>query len=65
MKYDICEFLKNMTRKFKFHYNRRKIKDTLHEGQYTFFIMSRSFLLRMRNVSDESCTENQNTFCAQ
>jgi len=26
-----------------------------------FFIISRSFLLRMRNVSDKSCTENQNT----
>jgi hypothetical protein len=28
---------------------------------YTFLIKSRSFLLRMRNVSDESCRENQNT----
>ena len=27
------------------------MKCTLHEHQYTFFIMSRSFLLRMRNVS--------------
>ena len=27
--------------------------------QYTFFIISRSFLLRMRNVSDKSCRENQ------
>ena len=27
----------------------------------TFMIISRSFLLRMRNVSDKSCTENQNT----
>ena len=26
-----------------------------------FFIISRSFLLRMRNVSDNSCRENQNT----
>ena len=26
-----------------------------------FFIISRSFLLRMRNVSDKSCRENQNT----
>jgi len=25
---------------------------TLHEGRYTFLIISRSFLLRMRNVSD-------------
>jgi len=26
-----------------------------------FFIISRSYLLRMRNVSDKSCRENQNT----
>jgi hypothetical protein len=34
---------------------------TLHEDQYAFFIISGSFLLRMRNVSDKSCRENQNT----
>jgi len=28
-------------------------------------IMARSVLLRMRNVSDESFRENQNTFCVQ
>ena len=28
-----------------------------------FLIISRSFPLRMRNVSDKSCTENQNTYC--
>jgi hypothetical protein len=28
---------------------------------YNFLIMSRLFLLRMRNVSDTSCRENQNT----
>jgi len=33
----------------------------LHEGQYTFMIISRSFLLRMINISDTSCRENQNT----
>jgi len=34
----------------------------LHEDQYTFLIISRSVLLRMRNVSDKICIENQNTF---
>ena len=34
---------------------------TLHEDQYTFFIISRLFIPRMRNVSHKSCTENQNT----
>ena len=31
------------------------------EGQYTFLITSRSVLPRMRNASDKSCRENQNT----
>jgi len=34
---------------------------TLHENQYTFFIISYSVLLRMRNVSDKSCRESQKT----
>jgi len=32
---------------------------------YIFFIISRSVLLRMQNVSDKSCRENQNTFYFQ
>jgi len=36
------------------------MKGTLHEDQYTFVIISRSFLLRMRNIS-ENFRENQNT----
>ena len=42
----------------------KRIKSTLHEDQYRLHIISRSFLHRMRNVSDESCRENQNTFCS-
>jgi hypothetical protein len=38
-----------------------KNNGTLHEDQHTFLITSRSILLRMRNVSDESCRENQTT----
>ena len=34
---------------------------TSHEEQYTFLIITRSVLLRMRNVSSKSCRENQNT----
>jgi len=46
--------------------NTDSITGTLHEDQYTFFIISSSFLLRMRNVSEKSCEENQNiTFCVQ
>ena len=34
---------------------------TFHEDRYTFLKISRSVLLGMRNVSDKSCAENQNT----
>jgi len=34
---------------------------TLHEDQYTFLITFRSFLLRMRNISDKYFGQNQNT----
>jgi hypothetical protein len=34
---------------------------TLHEDRYTFFIISPTFILRMRSVTDKSCSENQNT----
>ena len=34
---------------------------TLLEDPYTFLTISRSVLVRMRNVSDKRCSENQNT----
>jgi hypothetical protein len=34
---------------------------TLHEDQYTFFIISRSFLLRMIDVSDKIVKKIENT----
>jgi hypothetical protein len=51
---DISVFLAKLLRKFKFHYNRTRIRGTLNEDQYTFLIISRSILLRMRIVSDKS-----------
>ena len=33
----------------------------LHEDQYTFIIISHLIVLRMRNVSEMSCREYQNT----
>jgi len=36
-------------------------KGTIHKDLYTFFILTHPFLLRMRNVSDISCGENQHT----
>jgi hypothetical protein len=38
-----------------------KNNEYLNEDQYTFLIISRSVLHRMRNISDKNCTENQNT----
>jgi hypothetical protein len=38
---------------------------TLREDQYTILVLYRSQLLRTRNVSDESCRGNQNTFYGQ
>ena len=32
-----------------------RITDTLHENLRTFMIISRSVLLRMRNISDKGC----------
>jgi hypothetical protein len=38
-----------------------RITGTLHEGPSTFMKTSRWILLRVRNVSDKICRENQNT----
>ena len=44
-----------------FDYNMTRIMGTLHEDLCTFMIISHSFLLRMRNVSDKRLRESQNT----
>jgi hypothetical protein len=61
MKFDTWVFLENLSRKFKFYSNLKRIRDTLHEDQYTFFIIYSSFLPGMRNIWDKFCRENQNT----
>ena len=53
MKFEIWEFFQNLPRKFKFHQNLTRIKCTLYEDLYTFMIIFRSNLLRMRNISDK------------
>jgi hypothetical protein len=60
-RFDICVFFEILSTKFKFYYSLTRIMGTLHWDQYTFFIIFCSFLPRMRNVSDRSCSENQNT----
>ena len=61
MKFDIWGFFENLSWKFKFHYHLTVITATVHEDRYTFTLISRSVLFRMRNVSDKSGRENQNT----
>jgi len=60
MKFDIREFLENLSRKFKFHSNLTRITSTFHEDRHIFLIISRPIMLKMWNVSDISCTETQN-----
>jgi hypothetical protein len=59
MKFDIWVFSLNLLRKFEFHQNATRITGIFHEDQHIFLIITRSLLLRMRNVSDKSCGANQ------
>ena len=54
-------FLENLPRKFKFHEYLTRISGILVEDKCTLLITSRTVLLTMRNMSDKSCGENQNT----
>jgi hypothetical protein len=45
--------LKNLSRKFKFDYNRTRIKGTLHDSQYTFLVVPLLVLFIIKNVSDK------------
>ena len=53
-------FLKSV-QKIQVSLNWTRITGTLHEDQYTFMIISRSILLRIRKFSDKSCRDNRNT----
>ena len=60
-KFYIWVFFRKTIEKIQVALNRTRITGTLYADQYTYFITSGSVLLRMRNVSDTSCRENQNT----
>jgi hypothetical protein len=53
MKFNIWVFFVNLLRKFKFHWNMRRIRGNVPEDVCKFVIISRSFLVRMRNISDK------------
>ena len=50
------------TRPPKLSKSDKKTNSTLHEDQYTFFIISRLVLRRMKYISDKSSRETQNTY---
>ena len=50
-----------MSRKFKFYQNPTRITGTLLSNQYTFEVVSRSVLLRMKNVSGKNYRETRYT----
>jgi hypothetical protein len=59
--HEISIQFQNLSRKFKYHSNRTRIKSTLHEDRYTCLIISRSVVLKIKNVLNKCCRENQNT----
>ena len=53
MRFFIWAFLENLSWKFKIHCNLIRITDTLHEDQFTFLVISRWILLKIRIISDK------------
>ena len=62
IKSDIWVFFENLSRKFKFHETVTRITGTLLADKCILFIISRSFLPRMKYVSHKSYIENRNTY---
>ena len=52
----------SIIRKLNFHYNTKRITGTSYEDIYTFVIVSRSVLLRIRKFPDKFYRENLNTY---
>ena len=62
----ILEYFKKKTaEKIQVSLKSDKNNSTLHQDHCAHFIISRSVLLRMRNVSDKNCRENQKHFFVQ
>ena len=51
----------NLLRKFRFDENLTRITGILYDDLCTFMMIYLPVLLRMRNISDESYIEHQNT----
>jgi len=61
MKFDIWIFFEDLWRQFNFLLKYDKNNGYFMHGLMYFLIIARSFLLRMRNISDKLCREKQNT----
>jgi hypothetical protein len=61
MNCDGSVFFDNLSGKYKFHCHLTGATGTLYEDRSAFVIIYGRILLRMRNGSDNSCRENQNT----
>ena len=61
IKFDIWVFFENLSGKFKFVKIGQEWRVFYVKTSAHFLIISYTVFLRMRNVSDESCRENQNT----
>ena len=55
MKFDILVFSENLSRKLKFRENLTRTTVFSLEDQYTIYIMSRSVLFKVRNISGKRC----------
>jgi hypothetical protein len=58
-------FCRKSIKKFQVSLKSDKNNGHFYEDVFTFMTISRWFILRMINVSDKICRENQNTFCVQ
>jgi hypothetical protein len=58
----LLSIFRYLSRKYEFHQNGTRITGILHEDVFTLVIVSRRTILKMRNLSDRSCRENQNTY---
>jgi hypothetical protein len=65
MKFDVYVFFRKTYEKIQDSLRSEKNNGYFTRIQVKILIMSRSVLLEMRNVSDKSCRENQNTFYVQ
>ena len=61
MKFGIWIFFENMPSRFEFYSSITRIPRILHEDLCRFMIINCWIVLKMRNVSDKRCWENQNT----